>query len=44
MKLARKLFCINRTMKAEPTIRVKCIYNVRNAEYIIEREYGDKEE
>ncbi len=33
-----------RTMKAEPTIGVKCIYNVRNAECIIEKEYGDKEE
>lgn len=26
--------CINTTMKAEPTIWVKCIYNVRNAECI----------
>lgn len=33
-----------RTMKAEPTIGVKCIYNVRNAECIIEKEYKDKEE
>lgn len=33
-----------KTMKAEPTMDAKCIYNVRNAECIIERKYLNKEE
>lgn len=33
-----------RTNKAEPTMAVKCIYNVRNVECIIEKKYLTKEE